>query len=334
MTSRRDVIKGATVGITGIVGGSGIEEFYRSLSSESQTDQVDWQNDSDSDPDLYNWQSIQDGNIIVEYLDGYIGTAKHTLSALNWVEQYVQDFLPHSLTDPAVVNLCPSKEIMSREFGGKRGPIALVGSSGGRILMLDPSYSGPCGHHFEDLNEPLHNPFVQTLIHEYTHVPFYNKIYDQDGWSDPPRWLSQGIGDYVAENYRPNYITNVDDAIANETWDFEQRPYFWGLFLAEYMYETYSPTEVTALLENNADTFSQAMADTFGVTYATFQEDAKSYLRDRFADPVNPHSQSEFGECAPDSGTGDASSRFDINNDGEVDIFDIQAFFNRMPFTF
>lgn len=193
--------------------------------------------------------------------------------------------------------------------------------------MLDPAYSGPCGHHFTKLEEPLYNPFVQTLVHEYSHIPFYNKLYDQEGWSDPPGWLSQGIGDYIAKNYRPNYITAVDKSVANENWNFEEQPYFWGLFLAEYMYETYSPADVTSLIENNAETFSQAMTDTFGVTYTTFQENVKEYLRERFSSDVSPHRQSEFEECAPDADTGSRSLRFDINNDGSVNIADVQAFF-------
>lgn len=329
MPSRRSLLKNTAVGVTTVVGGSNLNGLV-TKSLRSETASTEWRDDNDNEPDLYNWNSIQDGKLIIEYLDGYIGTAKHTLTALKWVQQHVQESFPHKLSDPAIVNLCPSKEIMSREFGGRRNPISLVGRSGGRILMLDPAYSGPCGHHFTRLEEPLHNPFVQTLVHEYSHVPFYNKLYDQEGWSDPPRWLSQGIGDYIAENYRPNYITAVDEAVANENWNFEEQPYFWGLFLAEYMFETHSPAGVASLIENNAETFSQAMADTFGVTYPTFQENAKEYLREQFSGDVSPHRQSELGECGPDADTGSRSLRFDINNDGSVDIFDVQAFFKNI----
>lgn len=276
MPSRRSLLRGTVVGFTTAMGGSKLNDLITDRSHKNETPESKWRDDNNDEPDLYNWNSVQDGNLVVEYLDGYVGTAEHTLTALNWVQQHVQESFPHELSDPAIVNLCPSKEIMSREFGGRRGPIALVPSSGGRILMLDPAYSGPCGHHFTKLEEPLRNPFIQTLVHEYSHVPFYNKLYDQEGWSDPPSWLSQGIGDYIAKNYRPNYISTVDEAVANEDWNFEEQPYFWGLFLAEYMYETYSPGDIASLMENSAETFSQAMTDTFGVTYATFQKMRKS----------------------------------------------------------
>lgn len=285
---RRSVLRGAgaVLGSAGVLGagGAGIAAG----------------GEDDSDPGLYDWQFLSGDGLKVGYLDGYRSAAETTLETYEWARNAVDEEYPHELSYTLRVYAVPSKEISYREFRIRGGATARVGPTEGYIRMLTPDWFGPCGELGPNIEHPKRSPFVQTAIHEYSHAPFYQHLYGkEEGYSDQPRWLSQGIGDYIARNYRPAYIDNIADAVESDTWDFEQRPYYWGLFLGEFMYDRNSPEDVVALVKSPEPSFEAAVETEFGTPHDTFVAEFKEHMRTRVEEGIEPQAQAELDECAP-----------------------------------
>lgn len=260
--------------------------------------------DDHREPHRYDWLTLERDGLEVAYLEGYESTARTTLETFEWARAAVDAEYPHELRYTLRVYAVPSKEIKYREFEIRGAATARTGSNDGRILMLTPDWFGPCGELGPNMDHPKRSPFVQAAIHEYSHAPFYQHLYSKDeGYTQQPRWLSQGIGDYIARNYRPSYINSIEDAVDSGTWDFEQRPYYWGLFLGEFMYERNRPEDIVALVKSAEPSFEAAVETEFGTPHDTFISDFKSHMRSRVEAGIQPQPQAELDECTPDDGS-------------------------------
>jgi len=104
------------------------------------------------------------------------------------------------------------------------------------------------------------------LNHEYVHCPFWQEraqAKSKGGYHDEelPQWFIQGIAEYVSENYLPSYEKHVRRKIQQGLFDVD-RPYSWGLYIVEYLYQTFQHE--------------------LGLSYTELREGWKQYLISKF----------------------------------------------------
>ena len=225
------------------------------------------------------WQTTQNQHFIIYYYPGYDNDAAETLNTAMTVREITLQKYPHDLGIKVIIYIYPDRSTLLAEKGVPTA-LAEVGSPppSATIYILCPSWAGDWGGY-----EQLDSPFRRVLNHEYVHAPFYIDLYTKpSGYSDPPSWFSQGVAEYIGQNYLPSYETRVREAVQADSFTPEAEPYSWGLYIVEYMYTEYGQDKVTSLIISTASTFEDALDTELGVSPSDFENGWKAYLVEKF----------------------------------------------------
>jgi len=222
------------------------------------------------------WLSIENEYFIIKYHPGYEEDANVTLNTAMIVRNITLEKYPHELGFRVVIYIYSSRE--------ESGLIARcarceVDSSSGTIHILQPSWEG----HWDGY-EQLDDPFRRVLNHEYVHVPFYVDLYSKKtGYSESSSWFSQGIAEYISQNYLPSYDRRVRKAVQDGDFTVNNEPYSWGLYIVEFMYTKYGQEKIINLIKSDASSFDNAVMKELKVTPLEFKDEWRAYLAEKFS---------------------------------------------------
>lgn len=215
---------------------------------------------------------VEDANFVVK------GTAsknilRDVLAIANDVRSNTKKVYPHETHERVEIQIYQGP---TSKLQGSPGN-ADVGVHGGTIHILSPTWDKSWNGY-----EQLENPFKRVLHHEYVHVPFYNSLYGKEyGYRECPTWFSQGVAEYIAENYLPSYESKVKSSVEKGTFDIENSPYAWGLFIVEYLSNEFGLETSLSIVENTSTTFRSAIEDVTELRWTDFEEGWKQYLKSR-----------------------------------------------------
>lgn len=230
------------------------------------------------------WLSIENEYFVVNYHPGYEDDAVLTLDTAMLVRNITLEKYPHELGFKVVIYIYSSRE----EFVGGLA-LSEVSSSSGVIRILRPSWDGHWGGY-----EQLDDPFKRVLNHEYVHVPFYVDLYSKSaGFYDTPSWFSQGVAEFISQNYLPTYVSRVQDAVQDGDFTVNE-PYSWGIYIVEFMYAEYGAEKIVDLIKSNASSFALALGAELGVTPLEFEQKWRIYIADLFDVMYLPSVDDEF----------------------------------------
>ena len=218
---------------------------------------------------------------IIKYQSGYEEDASKTLDSAMWVrgEHTMKKYL-HDLGVKVTIYMYNSREEIMAEEGVPTG-ISHTGYDGqnytASIGILRPSWEGHWGGY-----EELDNPFRGLLNHEYVHSVFCKDLFMKStGYKDPPSWFTEGIAEYISENYCPSYEKRVREAVQSGSFMIDE-PYSWGLYILEYMYKEYGQVKIISLIRSTAPTFLDALKKELGVSPSEFEDGWQAYLTEKF----------------------------------------------------
>jgi len=218
------------------------------------------------------WLSIEDEYFIVKYPPGYEGDAKEALRVARIVREITMKKYPHKLPFKVEIMIYPNLPYPA---------VVYASSTGATIHIRCPSWKGRWGGY-----EQLGDPFRRVLNHEYVHAVFYYDLYSKPrGYKEVPGWFSQGIAEYISENYLPIYVKRVRE-ILQSGFLIAGHEYALGLFIVEYMYEKFGGEKVISLIKSRAPTFWDAMEETLGITPSEFQKEFIKWIYDKFGIPL------------------------------------------------
>lgn len=219
------------------------------------------------------WLSIENDFFTVEYQAGDEDEANITLDTAMMVRNITLEKYPHELNFKVVIRIYSDRE----DYGGHIA-VADVNSSSATISIMRPSWESTWGGY-----ETLGEPFRRLLNHEYVHVPFYVDLYSKStGYANTPAWFSQGLAEYISQNYLHSYTATVQQSVQNSNFTVDEQPYSWGIYIVEFMYTEYGQKKVVDLIKSNAPTFEQAITDELGLMPSQFENSWKLYLADKF----------------------------------------------------
>jgi hypothetical protein len=235
------------------------------------------------------WLSIQNEYFIVKYHSGYEADANVTLNTAMIVRNITLEKYPHALSSKVVIEIYANPQEL-----GYPTAVAVVDAHNATIKILRPSWEGSWGGY-----EQLDDPFRRVLNHEYVHVPFYIDLYSKPiGYDNPPSWFSQGIAEYISQNYLPIYEYRVREAVKNNKFTIEE-PYSWGLYILEFMYHEYEQEKIVNLIKSNASTFDDALTRELNETTPEFENKWKTYLMEKFQVSPTPSATPIIPEAPP-----------------------------------
>jgi hypothetical protein len=230
------------------------------------------------------WETMESEHFIIKYHPGYEDDAQKTLDCAIAVRERTLKMYPHELSAKVTIYVYSSRDDL-RTKKGVSTALSEVGYGDGTleatIHILRPSWEGHWGGY-----EQLDDPFRRVLNHEYVHVPFYNDLYSKErGYKHAPSWFSQGIAEYISQNYLPSYEERVQKSVQQGSFMIDE-PYSWGLYIVEYMYATYGREKIVNLIRSDASTFEDALRKEPGVSPSEFENGWKTYLSEKFGVPT------------------------------------------------
>ncbi len=209
------------------------------------------------------WETLESNFFVIKYHQGYEDDARKTLGIAMEVREITLEKYPHELTK-VIIEVYPNRDEL--------GNIAAI-CIGNTIKILRPSWEGTwCGY------EQLDHPFRRQLNHEYVHIPFYD---EERGYTDPPCWFSQGIAEYISQNYLPSYEKRVRESVQGGSFMIGE-PCSWGLYIVEFMYTEYGREKVINLIKSDAPTFTDALKKEIGLSPSKFEDGWRAYLAEKF----------------------------------------------------
>jgi len=225
--------------------------------------------------DAEGWLSIENEYFIVYYKPGYEADAEETLRYAMIVRNITMEKYPHKLPFKVEIFIHP-QAIYSA--------VTHAVSTRAVIDIRCPSWKGSWGGY-----EELGDPFRRVLNHEYVHAVYYYDLYSKrSGWKENVNWFAQGIAEYISQNYLPQYIKEVRDAVESGFF-ISGNPYAFGLFIVEYMYKEYGKDKVISLIRSDAPTFWDAVKQTFGVSPQEFERNWIKWIYGKFNLTIPPH---------------------------------------------
>jgi len=223
-------------------------------------------------------ETLESKYFVIKYHQGYVDDARKTLDIAIEVREITLEKYLHELSSKVIIYVYLNRVEIQKE---KRVPTALSevdpSNSQNIIHILRPSWDS----HWSGY-EQLDNPFRRVLNHEYVHVVFYNNLYlKKRGYKDSPSWFSQGIAEYISQNYLPSYEKKVRESVQRGSFMISE-PYSWGLYIVEFMFARYCKEKVINLIQSDALTFIDALKKEMGVSSSEFEEGWRAYLAERF----------------------------------------------------
>lgn len=213
------------------------------------------------------WETLENDFFVIKYRQGYEDDARKTLDIAMEVREITLEKYPHELGYTVIVKIYTNPD----ELKSCRARL-----SSGTIHILRPSWEGTwCGY------EQLDHPFKRQLNHEYVHVPFYNDLKRSEYKEQVPRWFSQGVAEYISQNYLPSYEKRVRESVQEGSFMIDEH-YSWGLYIVEFMYAKYGQKKVINLIKSDAPTFTDALKKEIGLSPSEFEEGWRVYLAEKF----------------------------------------------------
>ena len=227
------------------------------------------------------WLTKYNDFFIIRHHPEYNNQLEETFRAAQYVREKTQKKYPHNLGMRVTITLCrDKKEIKSLSRRESIGSSS-VGLQKAEIIILNPSWVSNWNGY-----EQLDNPFRRVLNHEYVHCPFWQERAQarlEGGYRDNelPQWFSQGLAEYISENYLPSYERHVNKKVQQGSFDID-KPYSWGIYIVEYMYQTFQQNQIINLVRSTISTFDKAIQHELGMSHEKFTEGWRQYLRTKF----------------------------------------------------
>jgi len=226
------------------------------------------------------WLAIENEFFVIKYHPGQGEEAEEALAGAMWVRENTLEKYPHTLNLKVTITIYSDRDELTEKEGAYTGTshVGVSGaSSSASIGILSPSWTGHWGGY-----EGLDHPFRRVLNHEYVHVPFYIDLYMKNrGYKDPQPWFSQGLAEYISDNYLPCYVNRVRESVEQGSFTINE-PYAWGLYIVEYMYSKYGMDKVIDIIKSDEPTFNGALEAELGTNPLEFEEGWRRYVADKF----------------------------------------------------
>lgn len=206
---------------------------------------------------------------------------EETITLANLVREKTQKKYPHNLGMRVTITLCRDKNEMNNLTGREIAGYSNVSPNKAEIIILRPGWPNNW-----DGYEQLDHPFQRVLNHEYVHCPFWQERAQaklKGGYRDKelPQWFSQGMAEYISENYLPSYEEHVRGKVQRGSF-YIDRPYSWGIYIVEYLYQTFQQNQIINLVRSTISTFDKAIQRELGIIYEKLTEGWRQYLLTKF----------------------------------------------------
>lgn len=225
-----------------------------------------------------NWLTRNYEYFIIRFHPEHRDDVEECISSANWVREKTRLKYPHELPMKVTITLCRDIDEVDRLSNGRSSGNSLVDLTRADIFIVHPSWEGS----WETYGE-LDNPFRRVLNHEYVHCPFWQDRFRAErygGYTQDvlPCWFNQGLAEYISENYFPSWRSRVKQSVNEGRFNIDNE-YAWGLYILEYMYETFSQEGVLGLVRSSAPSFWGAVKTELGVSRQDFELRRNQYLQ-------------------------------------------------------
>ena len=133
------------------------------------------------------YSTFDDSGLTVHYVSRHESLAKASLTILKEARQKIATHLKLSADTAASVILVPSKDQFYERISPKFGHLRVLGvanSEEGQILI-----------NLSKLLPGSHDPLVDTLTHEMTHIML--RLYERENGVRLPRWFHEGVSSWL-----------------------------------------------------------------------------------------------------------------------------------------
>lgn len=153
--------------------------------------------------DRFNWQTLTGSLVRLHWYEGSDAFAKRALAIGEEGVRKVEDLLGVTETEPVDFFIYAT----SSDFYDAMGPGTRENVGGTAITDIRTLFAniGPAG---------VDDPWVANVLpHELTHLVFATAT--DNPYNGPPRWLNEGVAQYLAAGYRPSDRGEVEAAVAD-----------------------------------------------------------------------------------------------------------------------
>ena len=222
----------------------------------------------------YHWYVVDGSGFRVRYQPVDAPVARLVLDTAEDTYEAVNQMLDYTPAEPVPVFIYPTKETLNKSFGWDAAVNAMGVYWAGTIRILSP---------LEWIEDEEEMPAIfrenGPIVHEYAHL-----VVDYKTHGNYPRWLTEGIAQYVERELTGFVLPNEDqirkawysfekmdgdfDLLSNQNLAYEQ-----SLLAVDYMVEQKGFEGVLDLLDELAKgkTISDALEAVIGKTLAEFE---------------------------------------------------------------